>query len=115
MHLKLLEVLHSAVPQLLKEAPVKKPLLATAGLIGACAACCAVPLLIPVLAGISAGALTLAGLNAWLADGHFLAVGAGVVAVTLAGWGIWHVRRRSACALPGVEAPACDARGCKCP
>ncbi|MFN9470607.1 hypothetical protein [Acidovorax sp.] len=40
---------------------MKKPLLATIGLAGACAACCAVPLLVPILSGLSVAGL--AGLD----------------------------------------------------
>src|SRR5690349_9639120 len=46
---------------------MKKPLLAAAGLAGACAACCAIPLAIPLLGGLSAaGLLGWAGGEAWL-------------------------------------------------
>lgn len=42
---------------------MKKPLLTTLGLAGACAACCAIPLAVPLLSGGAA-----LGLASWLGD-----------------------------------------------
>jgi hypothetical protein len=76
-----------------------KPLSATLGLVTACAACCAVPLVLPLLFG-AAGAG--AGLIALESPVFALLVGAGfaVTALTVC---IVKRARKSACALPERE------------
>jgi hypothetical protein len=94
---------------------MKKPLLAAVGLIGACAACCAFPLLIPVLGGLSVGLLTTAGVGAIQIDGQFVAIGAGIVTALAVGVGIWHKRRRpNSCTLPGIANNPLPPSACGC-
>lgn len=73
---------------------MKKPFLAVLGVVGACTACCAIPLAIPLLSGLSVAGLSFIGL-----DGPSV-VSAAVVAAAVT-VGIWFKRRRnSACAAP---------------
>ncbi len=75
---------------------MKKPALATMGVVGACAACCTIPLAIPLLSGLSIAGL--ATLN-WGASGAYVGViAAGVAASAAVGAGIWWSRRRKAAA-----------------
>lgn len=95
---------------------MKKPLLATVGLVGACAACCAIPLLIPILSGTFVGVFTIAGLDSWKIDGALIAVATSVVTAFLVGLGIRHIRRRcNTCALPGLAGTSSGvSAGCGC-
>lgn len=90
---------------------MKKPFLAVFGVAGACAACCAIPLAIPLLGGLS---LAGAGFMSWetLAAGPAilpLGVGALAAAVLI---GIWFMqRRKSACLVkPEAQAGSCAAK-----
>jgi len=75
---------------------MKKPLFTTLGLASACAACCAVPLLVPVLSGLSAAGLV--GVD-WtqLAISHgYVAIVSGVVVAFAVTFGLWLIRRKRA-------------------
>ena len=85
-----------------------KPLLALLGVGAACAACCAIPLALPLIGGLAVSG-ALGAIAGWQ-----LALGAGVLAA-IAG-AAWRLRRRPrACALkPGPEnttACGCGTRG----
>lgn len=94
---------------------MKKTLLAGVGVVGACAACCAIPLALPILSGLSAagfaGALGWDQLSGAAAIG--LAVGAAAAAGGLA---LWLAKRAKpeppSCAigLPGQKSGG----GCGC-
>lgn len=75
---------------------MKKPLLSTLGLAGACAACCAIPILVPLVSGLSVAGLI--GFNWEQLSGHqnLVAVAAASAAASLMALGIWTVRRRRA-------------------
>ena len=103
-----------------------KTLLATGlGLAGACAACCAVPLLAPVLSGLSMAAWAVPAGLVWSPEIGIIAALAGVAA----GGGLWWARQRRAaraCAsapqlaavasAPPLAGPACGCSGsCKAP
>jgi apolipoprotein N-acyltransferase len=87
--------------------PMKKTIYGTLGLVGACAACCAIPIVLPMLAGAS-----LAG----AAGASMLTV---AVAASIAGLGIF-LRRRAlqarsgaSCAVaPGGHEPSTGSCGC---
>lgn len=91
---------------------MKKPLLGTIGVVGACAACCAIPLAVPLLGGASlATAFAAVEWNLWRLGTELaivlLVVGTGLLA--------WTWRRRAAArragACPGPQAadgPACS-------
>ncbi len=96
---------------------MKKTIYGALGLAGACAACCAIPIAFPMLAGAS-----LAGAAGWAA-GDSLMIAGGAAAV-VAGAIFWTRARRAkagaACAPktdPANAACACaaspDAKGCK--
>ena len=82
---------------------MKKPILATLGIAGACAACCAIPIVLPVLSGLSvAGLLSFDGIRAALTPSVLAAVAGAAVALAV-GAGLWISRRRQtapACAMP---------------
>lgn len=93
---------------------MKKPLLAGVGIIGACAACCAVPLALPILSGLSGG--TLAGALGWdhLSGGAAAALAVGASAVA-AGLVLWLSKRANPQALScAVPLPGQRSGGCGC-
>ncbi|MCA0212707.1 MAG: hypothetical protein Q8K31_04140 [Burkholderiaceae bacterium] len=90
---------------------MKKPILATFGVAGACAACCAIPIAIPLLSGLSvASLLSFEWAQTTLTSGT-LAVAAGIATAIAAGVGLWVARRRQpalACSVPvDVKATSC--------
>lgn len=90
---------------------MKKPVLAVLGVAGACAACCAIPLAIPLLGGLS---LAGAGFMSWdtLSTGPvWLPWGVGALATAALVMAAWFMlRRKNACpATPA--APACSVGG----
>lgn len=95
---------------------MKKPILAGVGLVGACAACCAVPLALPVLSGLSAGGI--AGALGWnqLSAGGVLGPAVGVTAAA-SGLAMWLSRRATSqptsCTLPWPRDGHSDGCGCK--
>lgn len=105
----------------------KKLLLTGLGLAGACAACCAVPLLVPVIAGLSVAALAVPGGLVFMPEFGGLAALAGIAGSAAAGAALWWARRRRAaraCAsaprgavnATPLAAPACGCSGaCKAP
>ena len=81
---------------------VKKLLLASMGIAGACAACCAVPLLLPAIAGLSAAGLAGLGdglLRGWTATTALWMAAAGMGVAALA---VWFARQRQRAAAPGT-------------
>lgn len=102
---------------------MKTPVLTVLGVAGACAACCAIPVAIPVLSGASlAGVVTLVDWKFMNVDREALAVGASIGAALLVGAVMWLVRGRggkSCAARPAVQANSCTtdpgAGGCGCP
>ena len=94
---------------------MKKPALATLGVVGACAACCAIPLAIPFMSGLSVAGLASIDLECLTIGGEFAAIAAGLAAAGLVGAGMWWYRRRQAaarCAPPALAAPAGPGCGC---
>lgn len=90
---------------------MKKPLLGTIGVVGACAACCAVPLAIPLLGGASlATAFAAVQWNLWRLGAELgavmLAVGSGLLA--------WTWMRRRTARRAGACAPTEAAAGSAC-
>ena len=94
---------------------MKKPLLAALGVAGACAACCSIPLLLPLLGGTAIAAL-LAGSG--LEAGTALNVLIAAALVATVGAVLWIRRRRKAsCQNPGSSTPAActlPPGGCGC-
>lgn len=92
---------------------MKKPLLASIGVIGACAACCAIPIALPVLSGLSAAGF--AGALGWpqLSGGALAGLTLGAAAAAGAG-AVWFTRRAKpqapSCALPDANGSG----GCRC-
>jgi hypothetical protein len=87
---------------------MKKPLLGLLGVGAACAACCAIPLAVPLIGGASAAGLAL--LADW--DG---VLGVGLAAALVVAGGLWWSRQRKAAACkvvpgsPGAGSCGCDA------
>ena len=98
---------------------MKKPLLASLGLIGACAACCAIPLAIPLASGLSVAGLASIDWNTLAIGGDVAAVASGLATAGLVGGAIWWHRRRNAAArcapiAPTEEAAPRCATACGC-
>jgi hypothetical protein len=86
---------------------MKKPILATLGLAGACAACCAIPIILPALS-----AAALVGAAGYISAAAATGVGLVVAAVVL---GLIAVRRsRAAKAGPACSTSATPGDGCGC-
>lgn len=80
---------------------MKKPLLTTVGLAGACAACCAVPLLVPLVSGLSVAGLVGIDWERLAVSREYMAIVAGIAVAFAVGLRLWFVRRQrasSACA-----------------
>jgi len=90
---------------------MKKPALAAMGLIGACAACCAIPLAIPLISGLSVAGLASIDWGG-LTMGSELAIVAGLAAAGLVTSGLWWHRRRTAAAQCALPTPAASGCGC---
>lgn len=99
---------------------MKKPLLATLGLAGACVACCTIPLAVPLFGGAAA-----IGLTSWLGVntriGMELLVLMVIVSIAGLAWGAiaWSRRRRAkVCSSDPSIGSACavgpDAKECAC-
>ncbi len=99
---------------------MNKPALATMAVIGACAACCTIPLALPLLSGLSVAGLASIDWDCLNVGSEVAAVGVGLVAAVLVGGGIWWHRKRkavTACAAPSATAaalPASAGSGCGC-
>lgn len=106
---------------------MKKPLLTTIGLAGACAACCAVPLLVPIFSGLSVAGLAGLDWERLATSPAYLAAVMGITAALALALGLWLVRRRRAtrvCATTaaalapaaedGSPRRACAGHGCRC-
>ena len=99
---------------------MKNKALAALGVVGACAACCAVPLAVPLLGGATVSGLALLGiaqLPLGVVDAVLIAVAGGVAAI---GAGVWFLRQRRKHGAKGTEGASCtvgatkDAGGCAC-
>ena len=100
---------------------MKKPVLGGLAVAGACAACCAIPLAVPLISGASAAGLTwLIDWERITVDSEVLAIGAGLGAVLLVGGGLWWSGRRNAAACrveeasPAVESSSSASAGSGC-
>jgi hypothetical protein len=99
---------------------MKKPALAALGVAGACAACCAIPLALPLVGGLSVVGLTGLGTSLFFTDYGLMAAMAGLAVAGVAGALVWRRLRRkpAACAaapLPLAQAaPACAHPTCSC-
>lgn len=90
---------------------MKKPILAAFGLVGACAACCSIPIALTLVSGLSA-----AGAASWILGNQAAQFAvAGLAALAVVGIGVWRSRRAGAsCASePAADcAPSAGACGC---
>lgn len=98
---------------------MKKVGLAAFGVAGACAACCAIPLALPILGTFSISGLSFLAVDRLLQGptGIAIAIGAGVGAAI---WtGLWYVGQRRKRWMPLEDGAACTvgngAGGCSCP
>lgn len=83
---------------------MKKHLLTTVGIAGACAACCAVPLLVPILSGLSVAGLFGVDWSLLATNRSYLAVAAGIAMGLAVALGLWLVKRRRAARACGNKA-----------
>lgn len=99
---------------------MKKVGLAALGVVGACAACCAIPLALPLIAGATASGLALLGLpqlQMGIADVALVAVTVGALVF---GFGTWLIRRRRISGAKRTDGLACainkpaGGTGCGC-
>lgn len=93
---------------------MKRPALATLGVVGACAACCAIPLAIPLMSGLSVAGLASIDWDCLSVGGEVAAAGAGLAAATLVGAGMWWHRRQTAANKCAAPEPAAATAGCGC-
>lgn len=99
---------------------MKKPALAALGVAGACAACCAIPLALPLVGGLATVALTGLGTSLFFTDYGWVLAAAVLALAGVAGALVWRRLRRqpTACAvepLPEAKAsPGCAQSGCGC-
>ncbi len=103
---------------------MKKPVLTVFGVAGACAACCAIPLLVPLVGGASVAGLIAMASGDWLGlSSNAAVIASAIVVAALVGFAIWLVRRRRSNAFcqvePAVVSAGCatvsGAGGCGCP
>lgn len=94
---------------------MKKPALAALGVVGACAACCAIPVALPLISGLSALGIVGLGADALGAQREVLIGAAALSFAGVAGAVVWWKRRNSAaaCAAPAATSGA-QASGCGC-
>lgn len=85
---------------------MKKPLLTTLGLAGACAACCAVPLLVPILSGLSVAGLAGLDWGRLATSPAYLATVLSIAVALALALGVWLVRRRRATRVCATSAAA---------
>lgn len=90
---------------------MKKPLMATLGLAGACVACCTLPLAVPLLGGTFIGGL--AGAYGWSNGAMATLPGAALAGTAAVGLALW-LRQRSSRAACAVT-PAASSPGGHCP
>lgn len=99
---------------------MKKPLLATLGVAGACVACCTIPLAIPLFGGAAALGLTSwMGVNSKI--GMELLILMAITSVVGLAWGaiVWSRRRRAnGCGTEPPSGESCvvgpDSKRCSC-
>lgn len=103
---------------------MKKPVLTVLGVAGACAACCAIPLLVPVVGGASvAGLVAMATGDGLGLSSKTAVIASAIMVAVLVGVAIWLLRRRRNNAFCQVEptvvsagcATVSGAGGCGCP
>lgn len=99
---------------------MKKAGLTALGIAGACAACCAIPLAIPIIATLSVSGLSLLAVDQFfLGPAEIgIAVAASLGAAALAGvWYMGQIRKRAAMAPKGATCSIADNKGdggCSC-
>jgi hypothetical protein len=99
---------------------MKKTALATLGVAGACAACCAIPIALPLVGGLSVLGLTGLGTSLFFADYGWVLALAVLAVAAMVGALAWRSLRRQpvACAvapMPEAKAtPGCARSTCGC-
>lgn len=95
---------------------MKKPILATVGIAGACAACCAIPIVVPLLSGLSVAGMLGIDWRQLPVGGELMAVAAGAAVALAAGLSIWTSRRRRSAAACAASVGKKDwpASSCGC-
>ena len=83
---------------------MKKTILAGAGVIGACAACCAIPILVPLASGFSVAALTAAGFGVPDSAGVPFLLAVGTIGAVASGLAWRAARDRKGAASCGTQA-----------
>jgi Na+-driven multidrug efflux pump len=99
---------------------MKKVGLATLGVVGACAACCAIPLAIPIIGALSVSGLSFLTVDQFLLGPTGIAVAVAISLAAVVGVGVWYVgqrrkqestaQNRAACSIPDSNGDG----GCGC-
>jgi Na+-driven multidrug efflux pump len=99
---------------------MKKVGLATLGVAGACAACCAIPLAIPIIGALSVSGLSMLAVDQLLQGPTGIAVAMAISLAAAVGVGVWYVAQRrkqagtaqsrAACSIPDSNGDG----GCGC-
>jgi hypothetical protein len=87
---------------------MKKPLLATLGVAGACVACCTIPLAVPMLSGFTAAGLTAFNWDFMPVGAQWMAGASALAVAAWAGTSWWNARTPA-------KACAAGAGSCECP
>ncbi len=99
---------------------MKKVGLTALGVAGACAACCAIPLAIPIIGALSVSGLSILAIDQFLLGPAGIAIAAATsvaVAVWMGAWYLGQRRKRAAMAESGAACSVPDnsgAGGCAC-
>jgi hypothetical protein len=94
---------------------MNKSALASLGVIGACAACCTIPIAFPLVSGLWVAAAASIFSDTWNATGGVVALLAGIAVATLAAVGVsWQRRRKAEAASAASSRSPLTAAGCGC-
>ena len=86
---------------------VKKVGLTTLGVVGACAACCAIPLAIPIIGALSVSGLSILAIDQFFQGSAGIAV-AVAISLAAAGVSVWYVGQRRKQAATAQNRAACS-------
>jgi Na+-driven multidrug efflux pump len=87
---------------------MKKVGLTTLGVVGACAACCAIPLAIPIIGALSVSGLSILAVDQFLLGPAGIAVAVAISLAAAAGVGVWYVAQRRKQAATAQSRATCS-------
>ena len=86
----------------------KKVGLTTLGVVGACAACCAIPLAIPIIGALSVSGLSILAIDQFFQGSAGIAVAVAISLAAAAGVSVWYVGQRRKQAATAQSRAACS-------